>query len=90
MEASRISQSATRPSDDVEGVAVLSWQLTSSLTMVRVTGSGLNTASPATSPEIVIRLSAECLPLSTAVMVTTPVLFVAPAGMVSVVFSLRV
>ena len=89
-EASRISQSATRSSrEELDGVAVLPWQLTSSLTMVRVTGSGLITASPAATPESVIRLSAECLPLSTAVMVTAPLLWVAPAGMVSV-FSLSV
>ena len=57
---------------------------------MRVTGEGAFTVAALTAPDTVTDLLAANAELSTAVMVTTPALLVAPAAMVRVVLALSV
>ena len=86
--ASSVSASSTSSRVRVSGVTVM--PRVSSSVMVNVWLAGFATPPPLAAPETVTVLFGASTLLSTAVMVTAPVLAVDPAAIVSVVLALTV
>ena len=86
--ASSVSGSSASARVRVSGATVM--PRASSSVMANVTSAGFATPPPLAVPETVTVLSGASTSLSTAVMVTVPVLTVDPAAIVSVVLALTV